>query len=181
MYVGELTRESVDLDRFGHMRTDEDDTLNDLQLDENESITDFKLIEDSQDMKKRAASHVITLVNMDTNLEVEIQNAGDVNDMELAYAMTVHKSQGCEWDHVIFVAHNSHANMLSRELVYTAVTRAAKKLEIVCDWDALKKAPTKKRIKGDTLEEKIKHFVGNIEREKQAGICPITNRRINEE
>ena len=52
-------------------------------------------------------------------------------DIELAYAVTVHKAQGCEFDHVI-VALGKMSNMLSnRKLLYTAVTRGKKKVTVV--------------------------------------------------
>jgi len=44
--------------------------------------------------------------------------------VESVYAMTVHKSQGSEFDEVLLVKPETHASLLSRELVYTAVTRA---------------------------------------------------------
>jgi exodeoxyribonuclease V alpha subunit len=44
---------------------------------------------------------------------------------DLAYAITVHKSQGSEFDHV-FVVLSSHRPLLTRELVYTALTRSRK-------------------------------------------------------
>jgi len=49
---------------------------------------------------------------------------------ELAYAMTVHKSQGSEFDHVLMVLPDNDSPLLTRELVYTAVTRARKRFEI---------------------------------------------------
>jgi exodeoxyribonuclease V alpha subunit len=48
----------------------------------------------------------------------------DTNDLEQAWACTVHKSQGCEFPVVVFVCPFSHRIMLTRNLVYTAVTRA---------------------------------------------------------
>jgi len=54
----------------------------------------------------------------------------DIDDVELAWAATVHKSQGCEFPVVIFVCPDAHRRMLTRNLLYTAVTRA-KKLCIV--------------------------------------------------
>lgn len=58
----------------------------------------------------------------------------DINDIELAWAATVHKSQGCEFPVVIFVCPWAHKHMLTRNLIYTAVTRA-KKLCIVVGHD----------------------------------------------
>ncbi len=49
---------------------------------------------------------------------------------ETAFAMTVHKSQGSEFDHVLFIMPDRPSPVLTRELVYTAVTRARKKVEI---------------------------------------------------
>ena len=48
----------------------------------------------------------------------------DHRDVDLAYAATVHKSQGCEFKVVIFAFHNSQAWNVKRNLVYTALTRA---------------------------------------------------------
>lgn len=51
--------------------------------------------------------------------------------LDLAYAMTVHKSQGSEFPDVIMVVHSAHTFMLTRQLTYTGVTRAKKRLVIV--------------------------------------------------
>ena len=57
-----------------------------------------------------------------------------------AYAMTIHKSQGSEFDHVAITFDNSHARLLSKELLYTAVTRAKKQVTIYSTKHALEKA-----------------------------------------
>ncbi|MFK3917343.1 exodeoxyribonuclease V subunit alpha [Psychrobacter sp. NPDC078501] len=57
-----------------------------------------------------------------------------------AYAMTIHKSQGSEFDHVAITFDNSHARLLSKELIYTAVTRAKKQVTIYSTKHALEKA-----------------------------------------
>lgn len=54
-----------------------------------------------------------------------------------AFAMTIHKSQGSEYGHVVLVCHRSHYIMLARRLLYTAVTRAVDRLTIVGDRKAL--------------------------------------------
>ncbi len=46
-----------------------------------------------------------------------------IYDVELAYAITIHKSQGSEWKKVIMPVHPAHSFMLSRNLVYTGITR----------------------------------------------------------
>ncbi len=45
---------------------------------------------------------------------------------ETAYAMTVHKSQGSEFAHTALVLPNVYSPVMTRELVYTAITRAKK-------------------------------------------------------
>ena len=57
-----------------------------------------------------------------------------------AYAMTIHKSQGSEFEHVAITFDNSHARLLSKELIYTAVTRAKKQVSIYSTKHALEKA-----------------------------------------
>ncbi|MEM6931896.1 MAG: AAA family ATPase, partial [Myxococcota bacterium] len=55
----------------------------------------------------------------------------DLNMLDLAYAMTVHKSQGSEYPAVVLALHQSHGIMLKRNLFYTAVTRAKQFLCVV--------------------------------------------------
>ncbi len=54
-------------------------------------------------------------------------------ELEPAYAMTVHKAQGSEYKAVIFSAFKGASGLLSRPLLYTAVTRARDLLIIVGD------------------------------------------------
>lgn len=56
---------------------------------------------------------------------------GEVEELQLAYAMSVHKSQGSEYPCVILLMVPSHYIMLQRNLLYTAVTRAKEKVLIV--------------------------------------------------
>jgi ATP-dependent exoDNAse (exonuclease V) alpha subunit len=58
------------------------------------------------------------------------QFSNNVAPLELAYALTVHKAQGSEFDKV-FVVLPEKARFLSRELVYTALTRSKKKLVLL--------------------------------------------------
>ncbi|WP_425147435.1 ATP-dependent RecD-like DNA helicase [Deinococcus sp.] len=54
---------------------------------------------------------------------VELGGA-ELFNLTLGYALTVHRAQGSEWQVVLGVLHEAHAPMLSRNLVYTALTRA---------------------------------------------------------
>ena len=51
-------------------------------------------------------------------------NATQARALYRAYALTTHKSQGSQWPCVVIPVHTSHAHMWSRQLLYTAVTRA---------------------------------------------------------
>ena len=50
-------------------------------------------------------------------------DAGDLDELVLAYATTIHKSQGSEYPAVIVIIHTQHFVMLQRNLLYTAITR----------------------------------------------------------
>ena len=56
---------------------------------------------------------------------------GGCDELQLAYAMSVHKSQGSEYPYVILLMVPSHYVMLQRNLLYTAVTRAKQKVLVV--------------------------------------------------
>ena len=58
----------------------------------------------------------------------------------LAYAMSIHKSQGSEAKSVITLMLNEHETMLQRNLLYTAVTRARTECFLICEPEAVKKA-----------------------------------------
>ncbi len=66
-----------------------------------------------------------------------VRYEGNRNDLQLAYACTIHKSQGSEYPAVVLPLHMQHYVMLDRNLLYTAVTRAKKLLVIVGSKKAL--------------------------------------------
>lgn len=95
--------------------------------------------------RKLAASHIIKLVpagaatNLQDALEAcedsteyaTLSSKGELKAMEWGYAISVHKSQGSEWQTVYMCITNNHtATVCSRELVYTGFTRAKSKLTV---------------------------------------------------
>jgi exodeoxyribonuclease V alpha subunit len=62
---------------------------------------------------------------------------GETATLRLAYAISVHKAQGCEVPVVVGVCHRSHSRMLTRPLLYTAITRARNSCVLVGDPAAL--------------------------------------------
>jgi exodeoxyribonuclease V alpha subunit len=65
---------------------------------------------------------------------------GETATLRLAYAISVHKAQGCEVPVVVGVCHRSHARMLTRPLLYTAITRARNSCVLIGDPAALEMA-----------------------------------------
>ena len=56
-----------------------------------------------------------------------------LDGLETVHAMTIHKSQGSEFDHVVVVLPSADSRLATRELLYTAVTRARKRVTLVGD------------------------------------------------
>ena len=63
---------------------------------------------------------------------------------DTVYAMTVHKSQGSEFEHCLFILPNYTVPILTKELIYTGITRAKKRLTLLLDDNTLKTALKKK-------------------------------------
>jgi exodeoxyribonuclease V alpha subunit len=85
----------------------------------------------------RERETVTLLTDEERTLTVPYQETAT---LRLAYAISVHKSQGCEVPVVVAICHSSHAGMLTRPLLYTAITRARRACVLVGDRIALKGA-----------------------------------------
>lgn len=70
--------------------------------------------------------------------EDTVYDKANIDELELAYATTVHKSQGSEYPAVVIVATRSHYIMLQKQLFYTAVTRAKQLCIVVGGEDAIR-------------------------------------------
>jgi exodeoxyribonuclease V alpha subunit len=71
------------------------------------------------------------------------------------FAMTIHKSQGSEFDHAMVILPEHDSPVLTRELVYTAVTRARRQLTLVGDPAVLVQALGKTVRRASGLEQKL--------------------------
>lgn len=67
-----------------------------------------------------------------------IVDKAHIKNTLLAYAISTHSSQGCQAKAVIVVADKSHARLLTRNLLYTAVSRAQENLVLITDIDCVK-------------------------------------------
>ena len=73
----------------------------------------------------------------------------DLKEIRLAYALTIHKSQGSEFPVVVMGIAGEHFVMLKRNLVYTGITRARKLMVLVGDARAVGRA-----VKDDSIDER---------------------------
>jgi exodeoxyribonuclease V alpha subunit len=89
-------------------------------------------------------------------------NFGDLDELVLAYAITVHKSQGSEYRAVILPCTTQHYVMLQRNLLYTAITRARDLVVIVGSKRAMAIAIRNDRVEGrnSALAERIRQETG---------------------
>ena len=92
----------------------------------------------------------------------------DLDIIELAYATTIHKSQGSEYSTVIIPIRMSQYIMLKRNLIYTAITRAKKKVILVGEKRALMAAIHKNESgkRNSLLSERIKQYAEKIKETK---------------
>lgn len=72
---------------------------------------------------------------------------------ETVFAMTVHKSQGSEFDHIALLLPEEESAVLSRELVYTALTRARQSVQILSPTPVLKQAVTRRHQRESGLAQ----------------------------
>jgi exodeoxyribonuclease V alpha subunit len=74
---------------------------------------------------------------------------------ETAFALTVHKSQGSDYDTVLIYLPDTAGRLLSRELLYTAVTRARRRAIIAGDADVLKNAIQNRVRRASGIQERL--------------------------
>lgn len=77
-----------------------------------------------------APSTFETTVNFDDG-RVAIYTRSDISELTLAYAITIHKSQGSEFDYVVIPVIAGAPIILTKNLIYTAITRAKKMVVLV--------------------------------------------------
>ncbi len=90
---------------------------------------------------------------------------GELDELVLAYAISVHKSQGSEYPAVILPLVTQHYMMLQRNLLYTAITRARRLVVIVGSYKALAIA-----VKNEQIRNRYTGLRARLERELRG--CP---------
>ena len=146
-YVGSAAEEAAKI-----LNGDDDFDYSHLDIDVLATI-------DENEERRQASSHLVD-IELETGQVITLSSAGDFNTQifQLGYALSIHKSQGSEWRRTFILFHKAHASMLSRELLYTAMTRAREELVIVARPELIEKAIRSPRIKGNSLAEKIEFF-----------------------
>lgn len=81
---------------------------------------------------------------------------GFITQYDTVYAMTIHKSQGSEFDEVLMVLPDQYNPILTKELIYTGVTRAKNKVYIQSDKEIFLHACQQPVSRGSGLKERLK-------------------------
>lgn len=107
----------------------------------------------------RQASHT-TVIRFDDGTEYVASTSVSYSKFTFGYALTCHKMQGGECPNVFIIAHSRDiiGNLLTREWLYTAVTRAQQNVFLYTDDTTLGRMITSQKIVGDTLSQKIEAF-----------------------
>jgi exodeoxyribonuclease V alpha subunit len=75
---------------------------------------------------------------------------------ESAYALTIHKSQGSEFDHVAIVLPVAPSPILSRELIFTAITRARRSVTVIGTPDRVREAIGRRVARASGLSDRLR-------------------------
>ena len=96
-------------------------------------------------------------IHIDFDGNVVKYTPSNFNNFRLAYSISIHKSQGSEFDVVVIPIVKGYNKMLYQKLIYTAVTRTKSKLYLIGDIDALKYAACNDR--DDNRRTTIKDYL----------------------
>jgi exodeoxyribonuclease V alpha subunit len=91
---------------------------------------------------------------------------------ETAWAMTVHKGQGSEFDRALFLLPDAPGPLLARELIYTAVTRARRFMEIWARESVFEEAVRRRTVRASGLHEALWGSRWKVEGRSEAEIPP---------
>jgi ATP-dependent exoDNAse (exonuclease V) alpha subunit len=93
-----------------------------------------------------------------------LYTADELDELQLAYAATVHKSQGSEYPAVVIPIHTQHFVMLQRNLLYTAVTRARRLVVLVGTRKALSLAVRNANVtmRGSRLDVRLRQALPEL-------------------
>lgn len=87
--------------------------------------------------------------------QIRVVAPGRLPEHNTAFALTVHKSQGSEFEKVMFILPSTSSKVLSRELVYTAITRSRTSISIISNKDVLRHAIREKIQRSSGLRDRL--------------------------
>ena len=98
-------------------------------------------------------------IQIDFDSNIVKYTPANFNNFRQAYAISIHKAQGSEFDVVVIPIVKGYNKMLYQKLIYTAVTRAREKIYLIGDISALEMAS--KNTKSDIRRTTIKEYLIN--------------------
>lgn len=113
---------------------------------------------ESKDRGPASHSVVVEFGHGDSSFDQAFTTLAEVSTLMTAYVVTCHKMQGGEVPFVVVICHQSHKRMLTREWLYTAVTRGSEKVVVLYTQQGMAAALGKQTIKGKNLQEKVESF-----------------------
>ncbi len=93
---------------------------------------------------------------------------GELDELALAYAITIHKSQGSEFPAVVIPLSTQHYLLLQRNLVYTGVTRGKRLVVLVGQKKALAMA-----VQNNRTEARFSGLLARLKIQEEAGFSPM--------
>lgn len=115
--------------------------------------------------------NTVTIMAMFSGVEIQFAET-DLENLELAYAITVHKSQGGEWHDVFLLVAPEHERLLSNQIIYTAVSRIAKGvITLYIDFNAFDKA----------LHKSVLDYITYADVQNSTDVITMDEFKINED
>ncbi|MEX2628021.1 MAG: ATP-binding domain-containing protein, partial [Ilumatobacteraceae bacterium] len=93
----------------------------------------------------------VAFEHADAGSDLRLIGPARLDAVETTHAMTIHKSQGSEFDHVVVILPPADSRLASRELLYTAITRARRLVTVVGDRDAIAAAISQRTDRASRL------------------------------
>ena len=91
-----------------------------------------------QEVVQGELQNLITVNFENVNKVIEYDNS-NLKELDLAYVLTIHKSQGSEFDKVIIPIVNTDEFLLNKNLLYTGITRSKKEVVLIGDFETFEK------------------------------------------
>ncbi len=103
-------------------------------------------------------NNIIKILFSNFNNDCKIIYFNNFINWKLTWVITVHKSQGSEFDHILLILPNYFSYLLSKEILYTAITRAKKKVTIYSNKNIFLNSISRKNKKYNNIINKLIYF-----------------------